>query len=147
MKKTFTLSKLQTMAVRRRDWLFDIMEVGDEFGEEMNPRNLLGDSWERQIESQNSFWGIITGVKRKTYDEMIMDIRLNPEYAKKERQLKNQLKSAVQKQYTLVDPGTTGGMYKDYEFIIQDNDTKKYYAAKCDNYGGANWPPVTYTEI
>lgn len=143
-KPVFELSKLSVMAIRGMDWCFSIMPCSDEFGKDLDLNFLATKAFNAYLKERSLFLGKIIHTN-KTYSDFEDDIKQDFEYNKQVSICKSELKNRLRKQYKLIwtDP-SSGGMYKDYEFVIMDNSTGKLYNGKCDNYCGQNWPPVKF---
>lgn len=146
-KPAFELSKLKVMAIRQMDSAFSLMPVGDEFGDEMDLNVLAHRAIGDYSEKRKTLCGKICYPK-KHYFDFLEEIKNSDEYRRKAAIRKAELKKQIQEQYKLIwtNPNS-GGMYKDYEFVIMDNFTGKLYMGRCDNYRGENWPPVKFYEL
>lgn len=141
--KQFTVSKLECMAIRKQDWLFSIMlldyEKLEQLGFNEQARKLMN---EHNDKEKKKWFG---NSKYMTYDNAIEQVCTLPENREIVRIEKEKIKKRMSR-YKLIKE-SDNGMYKKNEIIIQNIVTSKFYRGECDNYGGANWPPVTFIEV
>ncbi len=143
----FEVSKLECMAIRRQDWLFSIMPLSyadsERIGLYQRATQVCEDYNKGFFKKMSVDWGCS---KYKLVGDVINELMFSEEFYSQVKKIKSLIWQEMVNKYSLIEEYERG-MYERHTIIIQDNITKKFYQGACDNYGGSNWPNITFSQV